>query len=464
MPNNPQKKPRNVIWITTDHMRYDFIRAHGNPDMHTPNLDNLVKNGISFDHCYANSPLCMPSRCSFMTGLYPQQTQVMANGQELRPDFSPTAAECFNHGGYRSVQIGKLHLQCHEDEDLDPKPKDHFGFEVFRLSEEPGCYEDAYRTWLRGERPDLVETFTIPRPMSPARRTESKKFKVLDASWEYSHSGWIAAQASRYLYAWSKRQQPQFMHLGFYAPHPPLNPTRAMFEPYEKANLSVSRAKHDWADANQMDEEALIEYKRHFYAMITGVDLAIGQLVNALKENGEYDDTLIIFGSDHGDACGDHGRVAKGTSYYDGIMRLPLIFHWPNGLENSGRRVEGLVEMVDVLPTMLDLAGVPVPSVMPGNSYAEGMRTGDDITGRSDVYAVEGKGEIMLRSKDFKYLRYTDTEGGREVLYDLRNDPGEFVNVAADEKFQEALRKMRDRAFERTIQASKTPSPKRLRF
>ena len=412
--------PRNVIWITTDHMRYDFIGAHGNTDMHTPNLDALINQGISFERCYANNPLCMPSRCSFMTGLYPPQTQVTFNGQELASDFTPTVAQCFANGGYRTVQIGKLHFQCHEDSDLDPKPKDRYGFDVFQLSEEPGCYDDAYITWLRGERPDLVETFTLPRPMSPARHTESRRFHVLDAPWEYSHSGWVATQATRYLYAWGKRAERQFLHLGLYAPHPPLNPTREMFEPYRDIDIKITRSEEDWADANQMDEATLKEYKRHFYAMISGVDFAIGKLIEALKANGEFEDTLIIFGSDHGDACGDHGRTSKGSSYYEGIMRLPLVFYWPKGLGTPGKRESGLVEMVDVLPTILGLTGLPIPPVMQGQSYADSMQQGQTIDGRQDVYAYDGNGDIMLRSHDFKYNRYV--RDNREVLYDLRTD------------------------------------------
>jgi arylsulfatase A-like enzyme len=352
-------------------MRYDFIRAHGNADMHTPNLDALIAGGVSFERCYANNPLCMPSRASFMTGCYPQQTQVMANGHELRPDFSPTIAQCFANGGYRTVQIGKLHLQCHEDTDLDPRPKHGYGFEVFQLSEEPGCYEDAYRTWLRGEHPDLVETFTVPRPMSNERHAESKTFHVLDAPWEASHSGWIATQACRYLGSWGLRQEPQFMHLGFYAPHPPLNPTREMFEPYEKVDPEIGRCiDQDWCDAGQADDQTLKDYKRHFYAMITGVDMAVGKLVDHLKKLGIYDNTLLVFGSDHGDACGDHGRTSKDNSYYEGIMRLPLVFQWPAGLGTQNRRVGSLVEMVDVMPTLLDLASLPIPPAVQGRSYA----------------------------------------------------------------------------------------------
>ena len=459
------KRPRAVIWITTDHMRYDCIGAHGAPALHTPNLDALVRGGVTFSGCYANNPLCMPSRCSFMTGCYPQQTGVMENGHELPADFRPTVGHCFSGAGYRTVQIGKLHFQAHEDHDLDPRARHSYGFDVFQLSEEPGCYEDAYRTWLRGEHPDLVEIFTVPRPMSPERHAEGFTFKVLDAPWQASHSGWIATQACRYLGAWGLRADAQFMHLGFYAPHPPLNPTEAMFAPYRGVDVPPpARSPEDWNDPGNIEHDVLLEYRRHFYAMVTGVDLALGMLVDELKRLGLFDDTLLVFGSDHGDACGDHGRYAKGTSYYESIMHLPWVLHWPNGLGRQGREVEGLVEMVDVLPTLLGLSDIPVPPAMGGRSYADALRGGDPIEARPDVYAVHGDGDIMLRTDSAKYLRYAGRSEGNEVLYDLARDPGEFSNVAGDPAYVTSLREMRDRAFARTVEASRSVLPRRLKF
>lgn len=460
------QKPKNIIWITTDHMRYDCIAAHGNPTMHTPNLDRLVRGGISFDHCYTNNPLCMPSRCSFMTGCYPQQTGVMHNGHELPGDFKPTVGHCFSAGGYRTVQIGKLHFEGHEDHDLDPRARNSYGFDVFQLSEEPGCYEDAYRTWLRGEYPGLVEQFTVPRPMSDERKQERTNFKVLDAPWEASHSGWVATQACRYLSSWGTRGEPQFLHLGFYAPHPPLNPTRDMFAPYAEAEIPRPLLEEeDWNARSDLDEETLVEYRRHFYAMVTGVDLAVGKLLDMLESKSMLDDTLIIFSSDHGDACGDHGRTGKGNSFYDSIMRLPLVMHWPNGLKASaGRRIDGLMEMVDVLPTLLELTGLPVPRAMSGRSFAEALTTGEPVDGRAEVYAVHGPGHIMIRTESHKYLRYVRGNEVQEVLYDLENDPCEYRNAANDPALAEVLADLRSRALSRTIHASASIRERRVRF
>jgi arylsulfatase len=465
----PHPKPQRVIWISTDHMRYDCIGAHGNPAMHTPNLDRLVNEGVSFEQCYVQNPLCMPSRASFMTGLYPQQVGVTQNGNTLRPDFEPTAATTFKAGGYQTVQIGKLHFQQHEDNDLDPRARYDYGFEVFWLSEEPGCYEDAYMTWLRTQRPDLVPIFRVPRSTHPDRKSEENP-RVLDAPWQFSHSGWISTMAEIYLNR--RRDSKQFLHLGFYAPHPPLNPTREMFEPYDgKAILEPVWAEQEWRDKPEplarflhmkpdWTPHTFLEYRRHFYAMVTGVDLALGRLLDLLERNNMLDDTLIAFMSDHGDMCGDHRMVSKQGSYYDQLMRQPCVLYWPGGFGTKGRRVTKLVEMVDLLPTLLRLAGCNVPEVMVGRSYAEALLSGSPVQGRDDVFAYhEPPFGAMLRTATHKYIRYGP---GAEVLYDLREQPYEVVNRAKDDPA--TLQQMRERMLQRFMDASRTPQKALWRF
>jgi len=461
-------RPQRVIWISTDHMRYDCIAAHGNPAMHTPNLDRLVQQGITFEHCYVQSPLCMPSRCSFMTGLYPQQTGVTCNGITLRCDFEPTVAKAFKAGGFQTAQIGKLHFEQHEDHDLDPRPRHDYGFDIFWIAEEAGCYEDAYMTWLRTEYPQYVEDFRVPRPTSPMRIHE-REGRVVDAPWQASHSGWVATMAVRYLSA--RRSTKQFLHLGFYAPHPPLNPTAEMFQPYADAEIPPPRlAPEEWRDkpeplARMMRQVAdwsvqrLIEYRRYFYAMVTGVDMAIGMLLDFLEQSGMLDDTLIVFMSDHGDMCGDHHMILKQPSYFDEIMRMPCVLFWPRGFGTQGRRISDLVEMVDLLPTLLDLAGCAVPEVMAGRSYAEQLLSGQPVQGRADVFAYHEPGWAMLRTATHKYIRYGP---GQEVLYDLRAEPFEVVNRVKEDT--RVLGEMRERMLQRLLETSRSPLPRKYRF
>lgn len=461
------RKPRNVIWITTDHQRYDSIAAHGNPEIVTPNMDRLVGNGVSFSKAIVQSPVCMPSRCSFMTGLYPQQNGVTWNGCSLPDGFSPSVARLFKGMGYQTTQIGKLHFQPHEDNDLDPEPRNRYGFDTFYAAEEPGCYEDAYLKWLGTEYPQYKDRFRIERPSSPARPRLNNPVggyegKVIDAPWQASFSGWIAQMACNFMDQRHRRSPFQFLHLGFYAPHPPLNPTREMFAPYANRDLSIPEFTEEERENSRLSqahwsEERLVAYKRHFNAMVTGVDMAIGQILDKLEEIGELDDTLIIFNSDHGDACGDHFELEKYYDlFHDGVVRVPLVFHWPNGIKASGQLVESLVELLDVLPTAIDLCGTAPPPELMGQSYAEDLRNGSIPRGREDAltYSHDADGpHAMLTTEHFKYIH----SGGQEKLWDLKSTAGESADVAALR--EDVLPELRYRLLQRMLSAGRSYRP-----
>lgn len=467
-------RPAHIIWITADHMRWDNIAAHGNPDMVTPNLDRLVRGGVTFSRCYGQSPLCMPSRASFMSGCYPSQTGLMLNGQDLPADFPLTVARALKPQ-YQTVQYGKLHFQSHQNHDLDPRARHAYGFDVMALSEESGCYDDAYITWLRGEHPALVPLFTTPRPLSHQRGEERRHFRVLDAPWQASHSGWLGTMADRHFGTWGGVRTPQFLHLGFYAPHPPLNPTHEMMAPYRDRPLSDPLwREREWTDkppplagmlehsATDLDLTVLHGYRQHFRAMVTGIDLAIGQIFAVLEQQGLLDDTLIVFGSDHGDACGDHRLVGKHPSWYESIMRLPLVFHWPRAL--AAQRVDGLTEMVDILPTILGLANLPIDRRMAGRDCSADLLAGRPPQGRADVLAMHGGSDLMLRGERWKYLRWQRDGSRSEVLYDLEADPDEFVNRANDPSCAAVLYDCRDRLIDRLSTATRSVLDHTYRF
>ena len=191
------KRPERIIWITTDHMRFDFIGAYGNEVVHTPNLNFLANNGVNFMNCFCQNGLCMPSRASFMTGIYPQQTGITNNGHNLPDNFEPVAPRLLKSAGYSTAHIGKLHLQSHENHDLDPGGRNTYGFDTFWLSEARGCYEDSWMTWLRSTYPEHVNKFRVPR--APDRTGEEKRGTVLEAPWEASQSAWIVHMAQNYL-------------------------------------------------------------------------------------------------------------------------------------------------------------------------------------------------------------------------------------------------------------------------
>jgi len=459
--------PRHILWITTDHMRYDCIGANGNPAVLTPNLDRLAAGGVVLERCYAQNPLCMPSRASFMTGQYPCRTGVVRNGQALGEDRGPTCAEVFARAGYETAQIGKLHFEPHDEMDLDPAPRRRYGFDFMALSEEPGCYDDAYTRWLRSEHPQYESVMRLPRPADRMSARGRFYCRPVEAPGEVSHAGFVASQTIRYL----RYGRPSFIHMGIYAPHPPLNPPAEVLRRYEGRALPPAhwREGEDGdkpeplrsmlrAHLHRSDEEWL-ERRRFFYAMCTLLDEQVGRVLQALEDRGELAGTLVLFMSDHGDMDGDHRMASKQPSFYEEVMRLPVVLHWPDGLP-AARRFAGLVEAVDLLPTLCELAGLPVPPQVQGRSLAGALRGEGSDEGRRDVLAMHGeRGRplwTMLRSERFKYIRYGPDA---EVLYDLAADPGEHVNCARRDEYADGLDLMRRRTLDRMLDAAASPVP-----
>jgi arylsulfatase A-like enzyme len=260
------------------------------------------------------------------------------------------------------------------------------------------------------------------------------------------------------------------LHLGFHNPHPPLNPTQDAFAPYEDVKLPRPRfGAKEWADKPEplsgmlrgrctWSEADFLSYRRYFYALVTEVDLAVGMLLEYLQAHDLLDDTLIAFSSDHGDMCGDHSITHKGPHFYDEVMHVPQILYWPNGLGADRRDVPALVEMVDVLPTLLELCGAHVPDVMAGRSFADALLSGEPVGGRQDVLAFNEPNWMMVRSAARKYIRYESTGG--EVLYDLSEERHEVVNHAADPTYTDLLHQARLRALSRALQAGRSPLPR----
>ena len=262
--------------------------------------------------------------------------------------------------------------------------------------------------------------------------------------------------------------------MGIYAPHPPLNPPKDILARYDGVEIPQPHwDENEYADKpeplkrvlqNQLagkSMEDILEWRKYFYAMCTMLDEQVGRVMKCLEERGELDDTLIVFQSDHGDMASDHRELSKGNhAFYPECMRIPLIFHWPKGIP-GGKQVGGLVEAIDILPTMLDLCGLPYPDVLQGQSLAEGLRAGNARGDRDDVLTLDGppEGPLMglLRSKKFQYVTYGP---GREVLYDLEKDPKQYVNRVADAAYAPALHEMRERMLNRCLRASASVVPK----
>ncbi len=444
------KRP-NILLIYTDQQRWDALGANGNSEIHTPNLDRLAKNGVNLNHYFVQNPVCMPSRISFLSGRYPSAIGITHMGVPV-PEYIDTLPKVVRNYGYVTGNIGKLHFLPHANRDYrEVYPS--YGFDHLEISDEPGCYEDAYRAWVRAKAPDQLEHLSLGLP--PAAESwhqvmgihdsiqhperEPKRAVAFPGRSDVTHSAFVAEQTREFI---EKHQNDTWMCIaGFYSPHTPWVAPQEFLDLYDPNTLSIPdypQYMNEQRSESYYSDHELRSVKHGYYAMISEVDHYVGELVAQLESLRIMDNTIIIFTSDHGEYLGDHLRYQKGYPGEDCISRVPCILQWKQGIVDEGRTFEGIVEAVDVLPTILECIGIPVPATMQGESLYRLLKN-EQFTGK-ELALMEFNGWKNIRTKEFRYLCESD---GKESLYDLRIDPMQYHNVANDREYQDILQDMR---------------------
>ncbi|MCP4641935.1 MAG: sulfatase-like hydrolase/transferase [bacterium] len=445
----PIKRP-NVLFLHTDQQRWDTIRAAGFDYMITPNLDKLAKRGVLFQNAFTNNPVCMPSRQSMLSGLYPSTLGCCINGVEM-PEDVETIHTILARYGYHTGCLGKLHFKNHATRD-HRAPHPSYGFDHLVISDEPGCYDDAYIRWVEARHPSQVDNCRCSTPPAWAGKAVVKHGRKTHEPYDFegpedlTHSAFVADETVRYIQ--QHKDEPFFCFAGFYAPHCPVNPPKRFADMYDPATMPLPAMREDEHKRFKLSDDEWRKVRAYYYALITHVDDQIGRILDALEEEGILDNTLIVFTSDHGDHLGDHGTVAKGPPGLDSCVHVPLIVSWPGAIE-SGREQSELVELVDLAPTILDYCGVPIPPGFQGRSLHP-LLEGDDYEKRSSAF-IEfrkpfGISWKVVRGHDYKYGR---SNAGAELLYDLKADPNELNNVAKDPAYADAIHAMRNELVRR---------------
>ena len=435
----------NILWICTDQQRFDTIASLGNPHIRTPHLDRLAAEGAAFTHAFAQNPVCTPSRACFLTGRYPRTTRARQNGQDIPPDevlFPRMAAGL----GYDCGLSGKLHLSAANGR-TEARIDD--GYRVFHWSHHPApdWPDNAYAQWLEAKGTSWQQLY----PGAQGRPA----YAGVPA--EHHQTTWCAEKAIEFID--EPRDGPWLFSLNCFDPHHPFDPPQEYFDRYDPAALPSPKYRPGELDDKpayqQIDHGGAYggvgiaydklttrqhgEIKAAYYAMIELIDDQVGRLLDHLERTGQRRNTIVIFMSDHGEMLGDHGIYLKGPHMYDCAVRVPLIVSWPGHIQ-QGLRSDALVELTDIVPTLLDLLGQPIPPRVQGRSFAP-ILTGhaDPHHHRDDVYAEyynampfhEHLGirpfVTMLRTRTHKLVAAHDQGTGE--LYDLAADPGEHVNL-----------------------------------
>ncbi len=452
----------NIVFIHTDQQRWDAIAAAGNPHVITPNLDRLARSGALLTGAFCNSPLCAPSRQSMLSGRYPSAFGGTANGIVM-PEDVPMMPHLLRPYGYRSCAVGKLHLINVLDRDhREPHPM--YGFDEMINADVGGVpgFHDAYAAWVESQRPGALEQcWQLAASVEigpPERRDQYAGWRpyVFQGPEELTHTAFVADQTGDFIRR--AGDAPFFVSAGFFAPHDPFWPPPRFIDMYDPSKLPAPHMTESQRERFGLSDDEWRIVRQHYYALITHLDDQLGRILDALDETGVRERTLIVFTSDHGENLGDHGRGGKGMPGWDSQARIPLIVSWPDGIE-GGLVSDAFVEGVDILPTMLDCAGIQIPPFCQGRTLRP-LLEGREHDERESVY-MELKipfkqSHRSVRTRDYLYCAGWTEGEHEEELYDLRSDPHQLHDVAeAPESaglLADARRELIRRAFEAECQ------------
>lgn len=420
----------NILFIMTDQQSADAMSCAANPHLRTPALDRLAARGIRFDAAYSSYPLCVPARMSIFTGRMPHELGIYVNcGEVDQPCGAPMLAARLRDAGYRCHYVGKWHLTVPE------KNRDEHGFEQIELGGGYGGLDsakaDAAVKFLgqKQEQPFfLTVSFNNPHDCCELSRGNELRMGELPPPPE------------------DPDQLPPLPE-NWRTPEEPVPALRQFQREYPKIGCAL-----EW------DELQTRRYRWGYNRLVEMVDAEIGRVLAALEANGLWEDTLIVFASDHGDGQGAHGWNQK-WCMYDEVSRVPLIVKPPGaGKSDAGAQCPQPVSAtLDIFPTLCDYAGAETPKPQRGHSlralFADDGEGGEDGDGERDFVASESSFGTwapvhedrgwpkarMVRSRCYKYIAYNTEEKPREQLFDMQSDPQETINLAADTKHAKKL-------------------------
>lgn len=441
--------PPNVLWICTDQQRYDTLGCTGNRFVRTPHLDRLAEEGVQFEHGYSQSPVCTPSRASFLTGRYPRTTRCRQNGQSILAD-EILVTKVLHDAGYTCGLSGKLHLSaCNPRACKGTERRIEDGYDAFHWSHhpKPDWPTNEYGVWLAEHG---AEYRTPPRA--------DCRFVLDGMPAELHQTSWCVDKAIGFIEAAKRFPRPWLFSVNVFDPHHPFDPPPEYLERYLPDVDDIPLPNYVEGELERKPEwqrtdhggayggkggfrYAAMSARDHrlvraaYWAMVDLIDAQVGRLLAALDRSGQRENTLVIFTSDHGEMLGDHGIYLKGPYFYEPAVRVPLLVRLPGRIA-AGRRTPALVELADLAPTLLDACGLPRQPGMQARSLWP-LLTGaapleqhrDDIYCESYdahvVYATPAHA-TMVRSQRHKLVLAHGRHTGE--LYDLEQDPTETVN------------------------------------
>ena len=428
----------NILWICVDQQRWDCLGYADRYPVQTPNIDRLAKGGVNLTNSYSPIPICCPARQSMVCGQRAEQFGALWNYDQKMPtgslpaDSYSWARELRDVLGYHTGWVGKWHSG-------KLAPPAAMGYDVYVSDAE-------LRAPMREKYPACVPTngfwgqvYDMEKEYAPTHQTSAHVIRLMDA-WQDEH--------------------PWLIQMDFSEPHLPCTPVREFADLYDPAKIPVWGGFADtYENKPYIQRQQLLNWNTEdkdwsffapvvarYYAQITQVDDAIGQVVDWLDAHGKLDDTVIIYTSDHGDYCGDRRQMDKHYSMYEEIVRIPHVWHCPARFLQGHKSEAFNTNALDIPATIMDMVGLPSGGMV-GKSLM-GVLTGQTDTHRDAVMVTYNGQQFglfsqrMLRMGNVKYTwNLTDTD----ELYDLESDPCELHNLISDPAYASVLQSMRHR-------------------
>ncbi len=412
-------KQPNILLITTDQQRYDTIAAMGYDYMYTPNLDRLVREGCSFPNAYSPNPVCMAARHNIITGLPARyhgfDDNYFDDNPKVIPYDLPTFPQLLSDAGYDTIAVGKMHFQPY---------RRHNGITKLELMDEIPRHrqDDEYALYLKEHGYGDIQSIHGVRHllyMLPQRSMLPE---------ELHGSSWVSHRSIHHIKE-NAGKRPFFLWSSFIAPHPPFDVPDQWADLYKGKELPPLKVSTTPLSALAEENKNIADYpteaylrraRELYFASISFVDYNIGKILQQLEDMGEYDNTLIIFTSDHGEMLGDYGTYQKFLPY-DSSARVPLIVRYPEVFK-GGEVDRRFVDLNDILPTVLDAAGVayPNPAILPGESVLKKSGFKD----RTKQYVEHAHGSrrwASIRNGQYKYTYYYGGGKRGAVRHDQRS-------------------------------------------
>ena len=438
----------NIVLVMCDQLRHDCAGFASHPQVRTPYLDRLAEGGVVFENAYCASPVCSPARASWLTGLYPHAHHQLINygpdsvdepGAAMRSD-CVTIGDALKREGYRCGMAGPWHLG------QDHRPQHGFT-DFWRAYRYQGKqYPDRLFNYFKQEGVPNLYASGVPGitddgfHMAYTTLTDPRQQRTT----------WTVDRGLEFVEAQDDR--PFFLFLSVKDPHPLIVVPPELLAMYPEEEIALPPTWSDPLDGKPeyqhrdvgrlVPDTSEAKFRRmmaHYYALVTHIDLQVGRLLGRLSELGLTENTIFAFISDHGEMLGDHGFTTK-RLFYEGSAKVPCILSWPGGLP-AGKRITTPFGGVDLMPTLLELAGAALTVTTDGRSVAPSIASGDPpepapifaeiSTWRAIQHLSDDLGElaahVMIRDGTWKYVwnRFDEDE-----LYDLDTDPHEITNLA----------------------------------